>query len=167
LSPGAAEEPANVIDSQLAAFLEGGCALIVGTVTAEGEPVATRGWGATVVDPVEGRVRLLLSSSEHQVLDHLGPGSRLAITGADVATLRSVQVKGRLLVIEPATVDDRARAQRFCHEFYTDIVETDHTPLEIVERITPSDYVAGVAVIDDVYDQTPGPGAGARLTGRR
>jgi hypothetical protein len=155
-----------VIDPQLAAFLEGGCALIVGTVTAEGEPLATRGWGLTVVDPVEGRVRLLLSSSEHEVIDHLRPGSRLAITGADVPTLRSVQVKGRLLAVGPAMADDRARAQRFCHDFYTDIVESDHTPLEVVERITPTDYVACDALIDEVYDQTPGPGAGAKLAGR-
>ncbi len=37
----------------------------------------------------------------------------------------------------------------------------------LTERLRPAAYVACTVEIDEAYDQTPGPGAGARLGGAR
>jgi hypothetical protein len=153
-----------VFAAATARFLESGCALIVGTVSVDSEPHATRGWGASVLPGDDARVRLLLDADESGVLDNLTSSGAIAITGADVRTLRSVQVKGRFGASEPAADDDRTRARRFCDAFFGAVVATDGTARELLERLVPDDYVACTIAIDEVYDQTPGPGAGAPLT---
>jgi hypothetical protein len=109
------------------------------------------------------RARLLIGTDDGHGLEHVVAGGAIAVTATSVRTLRSVQMKGRVDTVEPATDDDRARAARFADEFFTDIVETDHTPRGLVERMEPSDYVACRVTLDEVYDQTPGPAAGAPL----
>ena len=78
-------------------------------------------------------------------------------------TLRSTQIKGRASGLEPATLDDEARAERYLDEMITIINEVDGTPREQVARLRPSGYVACTVTIDEFYDQTPGPGAGAAI----
>jgi hypothetical protein len=157
----------TVLDHGLSTFLQGGCALIVGTVNDAREPHATRGWGLEVVGGVGRVIRLLLDASDVRCIDDLSSVGLVAVTGADVRTLRSVQVKGRALGIEPSSADDRRRARRFCVAFFLDIVETDGTPIELLERLVPAEYVVCAVEVDELYDQTPGPGAGAPITADR
>jgi hypothetical protein len=144
-------------------FLESGCALIVGTVDAGREPHATRGWGLDVVDL--DTARLWLDADDPRAIDHLSTVGAIAVTGASVRTLRSVQLKGRASNIRPADSADRKRARRFCDAFFSDIYETDGTDRGVLERLVPRDYVTCTVEVDEVYDQTPGPGAGAPISG--
>jgi hypothetical protein len=154
-----------VLDDELVAFLESGCATIVGLVSADGAPFATRGWGTLVLsDPA--RLRLLVGAGPFaRAGRHVGDGARfpIAVTGASVRTLRGVQVKGVAHDLELPTDDDLARAARFCAEFFAEIEATDGTPRWLMDRLAPVDLLAVTVDVDDVYDQTPGPGAGARL----
>jgi hypothetical protein len=43
------------------------------------------------------------------------------------------------------------------------VTAVDGTERRLLERLVPSDYTAWTVAIDEVYDQTPGPGAGAPL----
>jgi hypothetical protein len=151
-----------VFDLETLAFLQSGYALIVGTVSEEGEPRAARAWGLTVLQEPPARVRLLLDARDRPTLARL-PGP-IAVTGADVRTLYSVQLKGRVVEVAPATDDDRARAVRFYDDFFDAIVESDGTPRWKPERLIPPDYVVALVDVDEVYDQTPGPSAGTALT---
>lgn len=153
-----------MFDPETTAFLESGCALIVGTVDESGEPHAGRLWGLDVVaNDVRAEVRLLLDVDDVATIEHLGDGGRLAVTATNVRTLHSTQLKGVARFLEPATDDDRARAGRYIHEFFTDIRETDGTAAELLARFEPAGYVACVMEVRERYDQTPGPGAGARI----
>ena len=153
-----------MLSAELVEFLEGGCSQIVATVDAAGDAHAGRAWGIEVLDAVAGRLRLLLDAADARTLANLaGPDPRLACTGADVRTLHSRQVKGRASGVEPATGADRARAARYCDEFFTDIEETDGEPRALLDQIVPAAYVVCTMVVEAVYDQTPGPGAGAAL----
>ena len=149
----------TVIDEALAAFLERGCAMIVGTVAPDGAPHASRAWGCSVLDPTT--IRLLLDDSDAALRHHVGEGGRLAMTSADVRTLRSVQLKGRVTAVEQAGAADLERCARHNDELFTDILETDFYPRELSERMVPPAYVVVVVSVEEVYDQTPGPGAGA------
>src|SRR5690348_4732178 len=93
----------SVLGPETTAFLEGGCALIVGSVGADGAPTAARGWGLTVLSREEGECRLLLDAEETISVDKLLETRVIAVTAGDVPTLSTIQLKGRVERIEPAT----------------------------------------------------------------
>lgn len=153
-----------MLDPEIVAFLESGCALIVGTVASDGAPYATRAWGMTITardDPVT--VRLLLDAADEVTLDNVRGRAVIAVTATSVPTLKSRQLKGRVTVVSAATDADRDRAAQYCDEFYGDIYRTEYTPRTLTDRLTPADYVACTVEIDELFDQTPGPRAGRAL----
>jgi hypothetical protein len=150
--------------SETVRFLQSGCGLIVGTVDADGMPLASRGWGLDV--DAEGMwARLLLAADDPGLRQNLAATAPIAVTGASVRTLRSVQLKGSVRDVGPASDRDRARSRRYCDDFFGDIVAVDHAEREVIERLTPADLVVCRFAVDEVFDQTPGPAAGARLVG--
>lgn len=155
-------DPDEGIDRTLA---ERGCALTVGTVGPDGAPHASRAWGLTLTATSTSPVRLLLAADDATTLANLGRdgdhGGRVAITGADVRTLRSFQLKGRVTALEPATEEDHEKADRYCDDFFTDIEVTDGTPRVLTERLRPANYVACTVEVEEAFDQTPGPQAGS------
>jgi hypothetical protein len=132
----------------------------------DGEPHAGRGWGLDVLDDGDGdgaTVRVLLDASDPVTIANLAAGGAVAITAADVRTLRSTQLKGRSQGVDPPEPGDTERAARYCEAFMIDIMDTDGTPRDLLERIVPGAYVPCRVVVDDRFDQTPGPGAGERI----
>lgn len=152
-----------MISPETAAHLESGCSLIVGTVGPDGEPHATRSWGLRVLPDEPSRVRVLLDASDAPILEDLARSGAIAVTGTDVPTLRSVQLKGHAISFEPATDADQDRALQFCDQLITAINATDGTPRHLIERLVPRRYIACVIAVDTLFDQTPGPRAGAPL----
>lgn len=152
-----------VNSAETAAFLQGGCGLLVGTVDHDGTPHAARGWGLDVVatDPIV--VRLLVDPTDERLLADLGAGRPVAITAADVRTLRSVQLKGTSRGPDAPRDDDVARMRRYADAFYVDIVETDGTPRHVLDRLTPDEVVPFMVEVAESFDQTPGPAAGRAL----
>lgn len=129
---------------------------------ADGAPHATRAWGLEVLDPAEGRVRLVLPGDDPVGLGNLRSTARLALTACCVRTFESAQGKGRAVAVEDATAADRRLAARHCDRFFGAVEQIDGTPRLLLERLVPRAFEACVAVLDEWYDQTPGPGAGAR-----
>ena len=152
-----------MIAAETAAFLESGCVLILGTVGPGNEPHASRGWGVTVLGGEPTKLRLLLDAHDTVAIEHVASGGLIAVTGGCVRTLRSTQLKGRASDLEPVTPDDEARAERYIDDMITIINEVDGTPHAQIARLRPSGYVACTVTIDEFYDQTPGPGAGAAI----
>ena len=87
------------------------------------------------------------------------------MTGADVRTLHSRQLKGEVTAVEPARGEDRARSGRYQDAFFTDIEETDGQPRVLLEQIVPAAYLVATIEVEAVFDQTPGPRAGAVVDG--
>jgi hypothetical protein len=153
-----------VFDPDAAALIEGGSALIVGTVASDGAPLATRGWAAWIVDQgPPARVRILLAETETEALENLHAAAAIAVTAADVPTLRSVQFKGRVEAVEPVGEADVERAERYIDALFADIERADGARREILARWIPSSYVAVTIEVAERFDQTPGPGAGAAI----
>jgi hypothetical protein len=156
-----------MFEPETARFLESGCALIVGAVGAGGEPVAARGWGLTILSGDDADVRLVLDADDAPLLDRLVASAAIAITGADVATFRSVQLKGRVERIDEGTPADDERAARFFDDFAAAVERTDGFPRPFLSRLVPSRYVSCLVHVEELYDQTPGPGAGAPIDATR
>jgi hypothetical protein len=158
-----------VLDGDHIELLESGCALIIGFVTAGGWPYASRGWGFTIAGD-GAPARLLVPECDVVQMSQDDCNlirSRIAVTGTSVLTYRSVQVKGTITAVEPATAADAERMARYTSAFLKDIEAVDHFPPVVTQRMAPDAIVALELVIDEAYDQTPGPRAGAPVRGRR
>lgn len=148
--------------AQTRAHLGSGSSLVVGTVGDEGRPHASRAWGARFGDD-DRTVRILLDTADTQTIENLRQRPVVAVTGADVRTLESTQVKGVATDIDAANRTDESYAHRHREEFYRAIEEVDGTPLLLLDRLTPSSLIAVTVEVRASFDQTPGPGAGTEL----
>ena len=150
-----------MIGSELAAFLESPCSLIVGTVDADGLPEASRAWGVEVLD--ERSLRVLLSTQAPVTRRNVEGRGAFALTATHFTTFESVQVKGRATRVDVATAADRICFERYCAGAMRAIAESDGTPEELVARFITADVYACLVTIDSVFDQTPGRSAGTQL----
>ena len=97
-----------------------------------------------------------------------GRGRPGRVTGGDVIDLRSVQLKGRGTGIEAATAADRDRAGE-----YIERVVRRHrrpptgTPGRCWSASARAATCACTVVVEELFDQTPGPGAGKPRRCRR
>ena len=137
-----------------------GSSLLVGTASDTGELRASRAWGAQIVELDPLRVRVVMDADDHVATSNLREGAPAALTGADVRTLRSVQLKGRVTLVEPADDHDRAFAADQSAQFFQAVIETDGNPIELLRRLLPAQVVSFELLVDERYDQSPGPTAG-------
>ena len=151
-----------MFDEATTAFLLSGCSLIVGGLTPDGEPFATRGWGVRIGEG--DHVRVVVGVADLRRLDVVdGHHRRLAVTGADVPSLRSVQVKGDVVGSEDVDEADLAQHRSVCDQVVADGQRTDGTARHLMERLVPADLVTVVVRVTELFDQTPGPRAGQPL----
>ena len=155
-----------MFDEAMRAHLHSGCALLVGSVSPDGRPHASRGHGITVLDDAPPRVRLLLASNDLRSQENLRATGAIAITTADVSSLHSLQLKGRVDLVEPATPRDIAKAQQYMDDFVGDIMRNDGYARDDIEAWLPSAFVACEVMVREIFDQTPGPSAGGALRER-
>jgi hypothetical protein len=151
-----------VLDADVVALLESGASTFLGSVDADGNPVATHCMGIEVLGD-GSEVRVMVNAEEAEVLADLATTGAVALGATEVSTLRSVQLKGRALRVEPVTAQDRIRFDRYVAEFFGAVHETDGTDVEVLRRLLPRELVALVMTVESVFDQTPGPQAGASL----
>jgi hypothetical protein len=154
-----------LLDPTMRGFLDGAPGLLVGVVATDGTPCVARAWGLSVLnlDPPP-RARLLVPADDSTLLGLLGEGARVAVTSGNVRTYRSLQLKGRSLGVDEPTDEDHAGAQRYIDAFFAELLDINGMPRELCDRFLPAEFAACTLTIDDLYDQTPGPGAGAALT---
>jgi hypothetical protein len=152
-----------VFDQETVALLESGCSISVATVGLDGAPHASRAYGITAL-PDGAHARLLLDAEDRTILANLAGGGPIAVTGVAVPTLRAVQFKG--MADEPvATTDagDLARAADHLDNFFADANRMEGTPIALLERLRPTTFAVCTITVTEVFDQTPGPGAGSPL----
>jgi hypothetical protein len=156
-----------VFDPQTAELLGPGSALIVGTVAADGTPHASRGWGLAIV-PDSSLVRLFVAADDPVLRDNLAATGAVAATCGDPRTYRAVQLKGTADVPRPVTdAADLAYCAEYYAAFFAAVNEVEGTPLELLERMVPPGFVVCTMTVTELFNQTPGPGAGAPVTASR
>jgi hypothetical protein len=88
----------------------------------------------------------------------------LADAGSTPATIaRAVQVKGVTAAVGEPEAADLERAERHVRSFVAE-AERIGAPAELSQRMFVREGLVAVSfLIDEVFDQTPGPTAGRRL----
>ncbi len=150
--------------TELMTILESGAGLVVGTVSTDGEPRADRAWAAAVVDADTRRIRFVMSADDPAVVDNLQSGA-VSLTGAEASTYQSVQLKGRPVAVETPTTADVELARLQSETFFEAVHRTDGNPVEALRRMLPHRMVAVEMLVEETFDQTPGPSAGTALAG--
>ncbi|MCU0262036.1 MAG: hypothetical protein MUE78_13570 [Ilumatobacteraceae bacterium] len=137
--------------------------LLVAGVTDDGEPRAGRAWVVLPGDSAS-QVRVVASADDPGMVAAMRSGAALAVTSGDVRTLRSCQVKGTIVAVEPTTDVELAAMEVAVEGFVQAVHETDGSPPHELRRLLPHAVVTVVVDVAEVFDQSPGPGAGSRST---
>ena len=151
-----------MIDPPLAGFLQEGLALYVGTRNAELHPNGARALAAAV-DPDGTHLTVFIAEvAAARLRADVESNGQIAVSFARPVDDRACQVKGVVVGIRPASAEERP----LVHAQWTGFLDN-------LERIgiaasLASGWVTWPAVairlrVTAVFDQTPGPAAGAAL----
>lgn len=154
-----------VISPELRAWLRPGLAGMVAAADASGRPELSRIW-ALWVTPDRDRIEVYVQRSvAGRLLENLGHGGRAALNMVEVDTYRSRLFKGHCSV-SPEPIDEALLEE--CLTAMNTAFLSVGMPEDAVRTIlshadAPTEMVRLVLDVDCVFDQSPKPGAGARL----
>lgn len=151
--------PARVVE-----VLEGPSVMQVATRSAELWPSHAWAWGAVVHEDRQTVTFFVSEKRAQRILSDAADNGRIALTFGH-ASHEAYQLKGIFVSSRPATDDDYERMEAFRRELCVGLAQL--WPEETVKSLVLGwAYRPSVAVtfrVEDVYLQTPGPGAGERL----
>lgn len=153
----------GVLVPGLMEFVRGGVAVGVATRSDDLKPAFTRGFGPEV--SVDGRYVTLC------VIAPPGSPSRANIEGnGSIAVVfnpptagRAVQFKGVVVDVREPGLADLERAERHLEAFAVEAEQVGAPPGNAQRLFMRADFLAVTFSIDELFDQTPGRRAGARL----
>jgi hypothetical protein len=151
-----------MIDTELAGLLEEGIGIQLGTRNARLEPNGVRVVAAIVEDDRAHLVAFVPEISVSHVLPDLESNGLAALVFARPPDERSCQVKGTFAGARPATADERAVVQAQWDR-WLDRLATIGVQRPTFEHWTTWPSVAIRVRVNAIFNQTPGPGAGAQL----
>jgi hypothetical protein len=101
-------------------------------------------------------------ATSHDVLRNVATTRRVAVTITNPTTHCSTQIKGVSVDVRLAR-DDEAAFVRARRDALADSLDVIGIPRRVTQNVTCWPAFAVTARVDEVFDQTPGPNAGARL----
>jgi hypothetical protein len=150
------------LTDDFAALAEGGdMAIWVAIADADCVPQTARSMGARV-DREHGRVSVFVPDQQGaRLLANARPGAILAATFVRIHDYRAVQVKGVIAAVRPCGDEDRRP-----HEYrasFADASERVGMSRQVVAQLVCAPCTVVEVDVRDLFAQTPGPNAGARL----
>jgi len=156
------------IGDELKAFLEGPVSVLVGTRDSRLVPEITRAWGPRVSDDRQHISLCVPMGTSRKTLDNIDSNGEIAVCFSLPTNYRTFQLKGR----HPTTTEPD-RTDLAIVERHRDAFATVNEPLgqrrEHIEAFWRSEIETSAVLVkivfvpEQVFDQTPGPGAGKSL----
>ena len=151
-----------MIDTELAAFLQEGIGIQLATRNAALEPNGVRVVAARVEKDGTHVVAYVPEISARHVLPDLESNGQAALVFARPPDERACQVKGMFAGARSSTDDERAVVEAQWDRWLDRLV-TIGLPRAAFEHWVTWPCVAIRVRVNAIFNQTPGPGAGARL----
>jgi hypothetical protein len=151
-----------MIPPQMIDLLETGVSVVVGTRDAALTPECTRAWGIRVGKDRASVTIFLTEAVSRKTLQNLKENEQVAISCTRPTDHMACQLKGRLRAIRPAAPRDREHKQHWHREFTAELVAIG-VPAELCEAWITEPALAVDVDVTDVFQQTPGPGAGEKI----
>lgn len=156
------ESGPQMISPELATFLQSGLSIHVATRDAALAPHGARVWAVQVENDGTHVTALVHESEAAMLLADLEANGRMALGFSRVSDHRSCQLKGVFAGSRPGTDSDRSWLEKQIGEFQRELASVG-MPRELFagSRTWPC---AGLRMrVQELFNQTPGPGAGERL----
>jgi hypothetical protein len=150
------------IDDELKEFLESGVGVYVGATGPECGPRVTRGWGPRVLDDRRTMEVFVDSPGGSDVAAAVQADGRVAVVTAAATTYRSIQLKGRCLEVGDPGLGDADWVQRH-RDMYAAATALVGQPPPVTRNLWTRGVTRIRFVVEEAFDQTPGPRAGAKL----
>lgn len=143
-------------------WLQGGASVIVGTADAEGVPAACRGIAIAEGKEPDTLIVYLPAATAHEMLANIATTRRMAVAASHPLSHRTVQVKGVTRGVKLAPSSDEAFVRERWEQFADVLVEIG-LARGILPRVAHWPAFAVEMSIEQIFDQTPGPNAGAPI----
>lgn len=154
-----------MVPAELIPFLESGLATLVGSCSKAGRPACVHGIGVKLREGGAVARVYLPQISGQRVLAQLREHPQIAVTLSRPETHRTVQLKGPVLAIVDADVSERGVIEELFLGYARDLVFIG-LPRAKVLRFERWPCAAVDFEPKDVFIQTPGPLAGARVSAK-
>jgi hypothetical protein len=151
-----------MLDERLRRCLARGTSILVATVDGKGTPSCCRASAITTQDDLQTVAVYLPIATSQQILKDIATTHRMAIASSHVVEHFTVQLKGTANTARLAR-DEEAVLVNESLEAFADVLFSIGIPRRLTRSVAhwPS-FVVDMRV-DEIFDQTPGPNAGARL----
>jgi len=164
------KRPKNLIsiDAELKAFLEGGVSVVMGTRDADLVPECTRVWGLLVSKDRKSITVCAPLATSQKALDNLAGNGQMSVCCCLPTSYKTVQLKGRCIERADPSRVDLAAVERH-REAFSRLNERVGMPRGGTEAFWRSELETSPALVklgfalEQIFDQTPGPDAGAPL----
>jgi Pyridoxamine 5'-phosphate oxidase len=151
------------LSDELIEFAESGVSIMLGTCDAELRPETMRTGGALVAPDRQQVTTWVNAELAQRTLANLKLNPRIAMVFTRPVDHRSVQLKGEVVEIRPANEGERALSDRYLAGFVEQLYCVG-MPRAVTRRLRFWPAFAITFVTTELFHQTPGPGAGQRLT---
>lgn len=149
------------LPEELVDFIESGVSMGVGATNADLRPECARAVGARVASDRRA-VTVFLPMA---VVDRLAPclveGAPVAVTFSRIHDHRTVQLKGRVRSTRPAEESERELLLTYLAAF-AEQASMAGLPRAVVRKVVTYPALAVTFGVEALFEQTPGPEAGAR-----
>jgi pyridoxamine 5'-phosphate oxidase-like protein len=151
-----------MISEELAGFLESGNSIHIATRDRRMVPYGVRMWAVKVDDDRVHLTGFVPAKTARRVVANLRSNSQVSFGFARPTDNRACQLKGVFVSSRPGTPRDRPIVKRQV-EAFTRELRTIGIPESVTRGWLTWPCVAVKIRVTDLFSQTPGPGAGARM----
>jgi hypothetical protein len=143
--------------------LENNVSIVVGSVNTAGEPVTCRGVAVVSSDGLKTLTVYVPVSTSRETIANVATTRRVTVVATHPIDHHSLQFKGRASGARLAREDEESRVR---HGFagFAELLNSIGIPPRVTNAVTLWPAFAIDVTVEELYDQTPGPRAGTRLT---
>ncbi len=163
----ASEHPLSISD-ELKTFLEGPASVLAGTRDSRLMPEITRAWGPRVSEDRQHISLCVPLATSRKMIDNLDGNGEIAVTFSLPTNYRTFQLKGRNATIAEPDSTDLAAVGRH-RDAFASVNESLGQSRERVEAFWQAEVETSPVLVkilfvpEEIFDQTPGPGAGREI----
>lgn len=136
--------------------------VLVGTADDAGMPACCRGIALVPDENLSSAVVYVPVATSRDVVANAATTKRLAVMASHPIDHISIQLKGTVQNVRLAR-EDEAALVRVRLEAFVDVLDRIGVPRQIARSIRHWPAFALEMKVDEIYDQTPGPKAGAAI----
>jgi hypothetical protein len=150
------------IEGRVTELIAGGVATIVASRDERLRPSIARGWAVTVSASRTEVTLCVEAPAGSRMRDNLQSNGAIAVTCSRPTTYRTVQLKGLVTMIADPSAKQLTAVDRHAQAFSSEAEQVGLGPGSGF-RLLDRELVSVSFKVAEVYDQTPGPSAGARM----